>query len=53
MPAEPDRPTDALEAAMSDVIAVLTATSTAYALSGGLATGFRWRWLEQQITGQP
>jgi len=43
MPAEPDRPTDALEAALSDVIAVLTATSTAYALIGGLATGFRCR----------
>lgn len=43
MPAEPDRPTDALEAALTDVIAVLTATSTAYALIGGLATGFRSR----------
>jgi len=43
MPAEPDRPTDALEAALTDVIAVLMATSTAYALIGGLATGFRSR----------
>lgn len=43
MHADPDRPTDALEAALTDVIEVLTATKTAYALIGGLATGFRSR----------
>jgi hypothetical protein len=43
MPVEPDPPTDALEAALADVIDVLAATGTAYALIGGLATGFRSR----------
>ncbi len=43
MAAEPDHPTDALEAALAACIAVLTATGTAYALIGGLATGFRSR----------
>lgn len=43
MPDESHLPPDALEAALADVVEVLTATSTSYALIGGLATGFRSR----------
>lgn len=37
------RPSDALEAALTDVIAVLGRTGITYALIGGLATGYRSR----------
>jgi len=43
MPDESHLAPDALEAALTDVVEVLTATSTSYALIGGLATGFRSR----------
>ena len=40
---EAGRPSDALEAALTDVIAVLTRAGITYALIGGLATGYRSR----------
>jgi hypothetical protein len=43
MPDESRLPPDALEAALADVVEVLAATGVAYALIGGLATGFRSR----------
>ena len=43
MPGDSDHPPDSIEATLADVIEVLTATGTSYALIGGLATGFRSR----------
>jgi len=40
---ETGRPIDAIEAALTDVVAVLTKANVPYALIGGLATGYRSR----------
>lgn len=40
---EGEVPADALESALADIVEVFTATGTAYALIGGLATGYRSR----------
>lgn len=40
---ETGRPVDAIEAALTDVVAVLTGANVPYALIGGLATGYRSR----------
>lgn len=43
MAAEADRPSDAIAAALTDVVAVLARAGIPYALIGGLATGYRSR----------
>jgi hypothetical protein len=43
MAAEEGGPSDALEAALTDVVAVLVRAGIPYALIGGLATGYRSR----------
>lgn len=43
MPAEASGPSDAIEAALTDLIAVLTRADIPYVLIGGLATGYRSR----------
>lgn len=40
---EADRPVDAIEAALTDIVSVLARADVPYALIGGLATGYRSR----------
>ena len=37
------RPADAIEAALTDMVTVLTRANVPYALIGGLVTGYRYR----------